>query len=229
MERRYLVAALAIVATFVGVSHGLRSLQCLALKHYAHHSAMARLKGDSDFASRTAAKIRTHLRPGYPEEAQLLAEMNVPIAGLEAQVARQLTERNMAAAQCAQATAMRQAERARQDAMRMRDQMLRAYPNAMPGPISLEVHVPDEVNRRLAMNMATMASHLAEQQMRLQINVDKLQATAVRFTDPNVLSVDSYYADQASTAARAHCNHKSSAQVEHSAREAAREARGDTE
>ena len=148
MERRYLVAALAIIATFVGVSHGLRLLQCLAVKHYAHQSTIARLKVHSDFASRTAAKIRTHLRPGYPEEAQLLAEMNVPIASLEGRMARQLTERNIAAAQCAQATALRQAERARQDAMRMRDKMLRAYPNAMPAPISLEVHVSDEVNRR---------------------------------------------------------------------------------
>jgi hypothetical protein len=226
MERRYLVAALAIIATFVGVSHGLRSLQCFALKHPVH---VSRLRGDADFGSRAAAKIRTHLRPGYPEEAQLLAEMNVPIASLEAKVAQQMAQQNIAA-QCAQATAMRQAERARQDAMRMRDnmrdKMLRAYPTAMPAPISLEVHVPDEVNRRIAINMATLASHLAEQQMRLQINANKLQASSVRFVVPDVSFVDSDYADQA---ARARCNHKNSAQTERSAREAAREARRQTE
>ncbi len=226
MERRYLVAALAIIATFVGVSHGLRALQCFALKHPVH---LSRLKGDADFASRASAKIRTHLRPGYPEEAQLLAEMNVPIASLEAKVAQQMVTRDMAAAQCAQATAVRQAERARRDAMHMREQMMRAYPGAMPTPISLQVNVPDEVNRQLALNMATLASHLAEQQVRLQITANKLQATSVRFTVPDVSFADTDYADQVSTATRVHCNHKISTQVERSAREAARETRGETE
>jgi pimeloyl-ACP methyl ester carboxylesterase len=227
MERRYLVAALAIIATFVGVSHGLRSLQCLALKHPVH---VSRLRGDSDFGSRAAAKIRTHLRPGYPEEAQLLAEMNVPIASLEAKVAQQMAQRDMAAAQCAQATAMRQAERARQGAMRVRDKVLCAYPNAMPAPISLEANLPDEVNRRVAVNMAALASRLAEQQVRLQIAANKLPAVRVRIAVPDLSVVDPYYDDQVSTssAIRGRCNHKNS-EVERSAGEAARDAMGETE
>jgi hypothetical protein len=228
MERRYLVAALAIIATFVGVSHGLRSLQCFALKHPVHVSL---LRGDSDFGSRAAAKIGTHLRPGFPEEAQLLAEMNVPIASLEAKMAQQMATRNMAAAQCAaQATAMRQAERARQDAMRVRDRMLRAYPIAMPAPISLQVNVPDEVNRRLAINMATLASRLAEQQMRLQIAANKLPPVSVRIALPDMSVVDTYDNDRVSTSTAIHgrCNHKNS-EVERSAGEAAREAMGQTE
>jgi hypothetical protein len=226
MERRYLVAALAIIATFVGVSHGLRSLQCLALKHSVH---LSRLEADADFASR-AAKIRTHLRAGYPEEAQLLAEMNVPIASLEARVAQQMATRNMAAAQCAQATAMRQAERARQDAMRMRDKVLCAYPNAMPAPISLEANLPDRVNRRIAVNVAALASRLAEQQVRLQIAANKLPAVSVRIAVPDMSVVDPYDNDQVSTSTAIHgrCNHKNSV-VERSAGEAAREAMGQTE
>ena len=80
MERRYLVAALAIIATFAGFSHGFRCLQHLSLLHAEHLDAMAKVKADAGSAARAMAKIRTHLRPGYPEEAQLLAEMNVPIA-----------------------------------------------------------------------------------------------------------------------------------------------------
>jgi hypothetical protein len=227
MERRYLVAALAIIATFVGVSHGLRSLQCFAMKHPVHVSM---LRGDSDFGSRAAAKIRTHLSPGYPEEAQLLAEMNVPIASLEKKVAQQMATRDLAAVQCAQATAMRQAERARQNAMRMRDKMLRAYPTAMPAPMSLEANLPDEVNRRIAVNMAALASRLAEQQVRLQIAANKLPAVRVRIAVPDMSVVDPYYDDQVSTstAIRGRCNHKNS-ETERSAGEAARDAMGETE
>jgi hypothetical protein len=77
-------------------------------------------------------KVRTHLRPGYPEEAQLLAEMNLPIAMAQAKVAEEVARQNMAAARCARATAKREAERARREATRMRERMAHSNASAMP-------------------------------------------------------------------------------------------------
>jgi hypothetical protein len=228
MERRYLVAAVAIIATFAGFSHGFRSLQHLSLLHAERLGAAAKLKGDATSAARAMAKIGTHLRPGYPEEAQLLAEMDVPIAGIEAKVAEQMAHRDVAAAQCARAAAMREAEHARRDATRMRDKMLRAYPEAAPTPISFEVNLPDGANRRIAVNMAALKSRLAAQQVRLQIAANRLQVASVRIAESDVSVIDTD-ADQDSRreAIHAGCNDTSSwqRQTRRSAREAARDAR----
>src|ERR1035437_633153 len=89
MERRYLVAALAIIATFAVFSRGFRTLERVSLSYGQHVGADAKAKCNADVsaASRFMGKVRTHLRPGYPEEAQLLAEMNLPIAMAQAKVA----------------------------------------------------------------------------------------------------------------------------------------------
>src|ERR1017187_10908633 len=102
MERRYLVAALAIIATFAVFSHGFRTLEQVSLL-YGHHAAMdlkAKCNAEASATSRFMGKVRTHLRPGYPEEAQLLAEMNLPIAMAQAKVAEEVARQNMAAAHC---------------------------------------------------------------------------------------------------------------------------------
>src|ERR1019366_3830703 len=130
MERRYLVAALAIIATFAVFSHGFRTLEHVSLL-YGHHAA-AKCNSDVSAASRFMGKVRTHLRPGYPEEAQLLAEMNLPIARAQAKVAEEVARQNMAAARCARATALREAERARREAIRMRERMTHSNASAMP-------------------------------------------------------------------------------------------------
>ena len=137
MERRYLVAALAIIATFAVFSHGFRTLEHVSLL-YGHHAA-AKCNSDVSAASRFMGKVRTHLRPGYPEEAQLLAEMNLPIAKAQAKVAEEVARQNMAAARCARATALREAERARREAeraqreaIRMRERMTHSNASAMP-------------------------------------------------------------------------------------------------
>src|ERR1035438_5650479 len=94
MERRYLVAALAIIATFAVFSRGFRTLEHVSLSYGQHVGATAKSKCDGDVsaASRFMGKVRTHLRPGYPEEAQLLAEMNLPIAMAQAKVAERSEE-----------------------------------------------------------------------------------------------------------------------------------------
>lgn len=228
MERRYLVAALAIIATFAGFSHGFRSLQQLSLLHAEHLGAMAKVKAHASSAPSAMAKIRTHLRPGYPEEAQLLAEMNVPIAAIEARATERMAKQDIAAAQCARAMATREAERARRDAMRMRDKMLRSHPEATPTPISIEVNLPDEVNPRIELNTAALARRIMAQQVKLQIAANRLQAASVRIAAPDVPVIDTDDADQESSSEAIHagCNHKTSwqRQTERSAREAARDA-----
>jgi hypothetical protein len=141
MERRYLVAALAIIATFAVFSHGFRTLEHVSLL-YGHHAG-AKCNSDVSAVSRFIGKVRTHLRPGYPEEAQLLAEMNLPIARAQAKVAEEVARQNMAAAQCARATALREAqrarreaERARREATRMRERMAHNNANASAMPIA---------------------------------------------------------------------------------------------
>jgi hypothetical protein len=134
MERRYLVAALAIIATFAVFSHGFRTLEHVSLL-YGHHAG-AKCNADVSAASRFIGKVRTHLRPGYPEEAQLLAEMNLPIAMAQAKVAEEVARQNIAAAQCARATALREAQRARREATRMREKMAHNSANASAMPIA---------------------------------------------------------------------------------------------
>jgi hypothetical protein len=137
MERRYLVAALAIIATFAVFSHAFRTLEHVSLL-YGHHAG-AKCNADASAASRFIGKVRTHLRPGYPEEAQLLAEMNLPIAMAQAKVAEEVARQNMAAARCARETALREAQRARREveraqreATRMRQRMAHSNASAMP-------------------------------------------------------------------------------------------------
>jgi hypothetical protein len=143
MERRYLVATLAIIATFAVFSHGLRTLEHVSLLYGQHVGAdlKAKCNADASAASRFMGKVRTHLRPGYPEEAQMLAEMNLPIAMAQAKVAEEVARQNMAAARCARETALREAQRARREAeraqreaTRMRERM--AHSNAVAMPIA---------------------------------------------------------------------------------------------
>ena len=145
MERRYLVAALAVIATFAVFSHGFRTLEHVSLLYGQQVGAdlKAKCNADASAASRFMGKVRTHLRPGYPEEAQILAEMNLPIAMAQAKVAEEMARQNMAAARCARETALREAQRARREAeraqreaMRMRERMAHSNANASAMPIA---------------------------------------------------------------------------------------------
>jgi hypothetical protein len=169
MERRYLVAALAMIATFAAFSRGFRTLEHVSLLYGQQAGADLRAKCNSDAsaASRIMAQVRTHLRPGYPEEAQLLAEMNLPIAMAQArvteQVAEQVVRQNMAATRCARATAQREAERARREAARIRDKMARNGENVSAMPMVWGTNVAAEVDQQVRANTAALAERIAAQ------------------------------------------------------------------
>ena len=179
MERRYLVAALAIIATFAVFSRGFRTLEHVSLLYGQHAGADLRAKCNSDAsaASRFMGKVRTHLRPGYPEEAQLLAEMNLPIAMAQAKVTEQVVRQNMAATRCARATAQREAERAQREAeraqreaeraqreaRRMRDKMARTGENVSAMPIVWGTNMAADVDQQVRAKAAALAERIATQ------------------------------------------------------------------
>ncbi len=76
-------------------------------------------------------------QPADPEEAQVLAELNLPLAAMQAKVAEQAAKQSQAAAEVARDTAMREAERARRDAMRMGERW-RVKEHGRP-PVSIEL------------------------------------------------------------------------------------------
>jgi hypothetical protein len=188
MERRYLVAALAIVATFAVFSRGLRTLERVSLSYGrdVEANANAKCNADASAASRFIGKVRSHLRPGYPEEAQLLAEMNLPIVMAQAKVAEQVARQNIAAAQCARATALREAERAQRKATRMREKMARTSANASAMPIAWEVNAALGVNQRVQARTIALAERIAAQNMSLQMAAERMREASMQFSDSNV-------------------------------------------
>lgn len=150
MDRRYLAATLAIVATFAVFSRGLRNgeLKTLACRGY---SAVMQRFADSP---RMIGKVRVHLRPSQPEEAQMLAEMNLPMVRDQAQAAALIARQNAEAARCAReqalreaAQARREAERVRREAMRMRQDIAAAAISVRP--VVIKVSPPDGIPRQI--------------------------------------------------------------------------------
>jgi hypothetical protein len=179
MERRYLVAALAMITAFAATSHGFRALQQMSVIHARHSGAMAHSTHEPNCASRALAKIRTHLRPRYPEEAQLLAEMNVPLANMET-IEEQMARQNSAVAQCATAQAIR-------DAMRMQQNMTHAAEQASLGPMALEMNLPSDLDQRIN---AALASRMAASNVKLQVLADKLRQSSMRIDNLDIPIVE---------------------------------------
>jgi hypothetical protein len=96
MERRYLVAALALIATFAIFSREFRSGRLDKLPR-----SRAELQADVNCAKRYVAeqlaeKVRPLVDRGVPEEAQMVAELNLPVL---AAVNEKIAEAQAAAAQ----------------------------------------------------------------------------------------------------------------------------------
>ena len=189
MERRYLVAALAIVATFTGLSRGFQSLQHLSPLQVHHLRVLARVKCEaSAAAARAMARVKTQLHPGYPEEAQLLAEMNAPMPPLEAKIAMPAAPA-APPAPCAGAMAERDAQRAHRDSMRMRPH---AHMAARVGldPISVHINLPPDFERRIQARAEAMAARMEAQQERMQIAAARMQESYARIAEVAPVAVD---------------------------------------
>jgi hypothetical protein len=185
MERIYLVAALAMIVTFGGFSHGFQSLQQLSLKHSLRGQAASGPQCNSlpSIVSRWVARVKSELDPSSPEEAQMLAEMNVPIAEMQAQAAEQAAKQAQIAAEIARQTAIREAERAQRDAAKMHEQMARAGHSIMVAPMTIDLRGLDNLDQRIQIRTAAIAEHIAARNMRREIEAAKWQAMAVQYQD----------------------------------------------
>jgi hypothetical protein len=171
MERRYLVAALAIIATFAVVSRGFRTLEHMSCLH--GHSFGSIAASVPRPAARMMARVRTHFHPASPKEAQLLAEMNVPVAGMAEQMDRQES-----ATDCARAKAMRDMERVQRDAARMQNKM--THISLSPETISMDINLPPDFDQRIQQQTAAA---MAEANVRLQVAADKLRESSMQMAE----------------------------------------------
>ena len=176
MERRYLVASLAIIVTFATLSNGFKSLQQLSQQRGQHPSAL----------SRWVAELKTHLHPAYAEEAQMLAEMNLPLATTQARIAEQAMQQSLVAAQCARETALHEAERARRDeeraqrdATKLHEQIAREAGITI-APVSIDLTGLDGLDQRIQIKTAAIARRIAVQNARMQVAAAKLQAVSMQ-------------------------------------------------
>ena len=180
MERRYLVAALAIIATFAGFSRGFQSLQQLSLQHGQRGQVMSGAQCNMlSSISHWVAKVKGQRHASDPEEAQMLAEMNLPIAAVQAMAAEQAVKQSQMVAE----TAMREAERARRDAAKVHEQMARVDQSIRIEPVAIDLRGLDNLDRRIQFRTAVIAERVAAQNVRRQVAAAKWQAVAIKFQD----------------------------------------------
>lgn len=176
MERRYLVAALAIIATFAVFSRGFHALQQMSIEHSDNYRTMATARCWASSAAHTVARVRSHFQHGYPpEQAQLVAEMNMP--GMESTIAEQMARQDTAIARCAREHALQEAERARRDAMRIERDSMRAYAHATPNPAALAMAIPADLDQRIQ-------KQIAERQVKLQIAQERIESIEIPAMPP---------------------------------------------
>jgi hypothetical protein len=181
MERGYLVASLALVVTFAGVSRGFRSLENMSFLSFRHSSgAQASSRCPAETLRREAERLRTHLRPHYAEEAQLLAEMNVPI------VAEQMRSQESSVP----SRAMQKAQRAQREVMQAQRDIENSTRNMHIEPLALELNLTPGFNERIQARASAAAARIAARTVRLQIAAEKLRSAEARMyrVDPSVIS-----------------------------------------
>ena len=181
MERRYLVAALAMIATFAGFSRGFQSLQQLSQQRSQHGQVMSGPQCGSvpAIVSRWLARIRNEFQPASPEEAQVLAELNLPLAAVQAKAAEQAAKQAQVAAEAANENAMREAERARRDAMKLHEQMARDR-NWTAAPVTVDLQGLNGLDQRIQIKTAALAERMTARNMRMQIAAAKLATVSMQ-------------------------------------------------
>ena len=127
MERRYLAATLALIATFAIFSREFRSGH-LATLPCSQAELRAELACAKHYvAEQLMAKLQPYLDRGVPEKAQMVAELNLPevarvdqrVAEAQVQLAQQAAQQRCAAAMHAQRESIR-AEQAKERALEIR-------------------------------------------------------------------------------------------------------------
>ena len=179
MERIYLVAALAIIMTFAGFSRGFQSLQRISQQHGQTMSG-PQCNALPSIVSRVLGKLRNEFHQTDPEEEQLLAELNLPLAAMQAKAAEQAAKQAQAAAEVARETAMREAEHARRDAVRMSEEVAREK-NLSVAPVVIDLQRLDGLNQRIQFKTAAMAQRMVARSMRIQMAAAKMQAVSMQF------------------------------------------------
>jgi len=183
MERGYLVASLALVVTFAGVSRGFRSLENGPFFSFRHSGVQASSRCPSEQLRREAERLRTHLRPHYAEEAQLLAEMDVPA------MAEQMRAQE-SVAQCARARAMQEAQRAQREMIQAQRDIENSTSNIRIEPLALELNLPADFNQRIQAQASAAAARITAKTVRLQAAAERLRNAEIRMyrVDPSVMA-----------------------------------------
>ena len=173
MERRYLIATLALVATFAIFSREFRSGHLANLP-----CTRAELKADLACAKQylvdqVDAKVHPFVSRGIPEEQQMVAELNLPVlvaaneqaAEVQAQIAQQMAEK-----QCDAATrAQEQALRAQEIGLREQERSLHAAERAQERAAEISARVQEraqEMNERASMRAQEITARAMERAQR---------------------------------------------------------------
>jgi len=143
------------------------------------------------------SEMRARLRPGQREEAQMLAEMNLPMMRVEAQAAALAARQQLKEAKCARETALREAAAARRDAQRVRqearqmrhDVVLNVRGNSAQ-PILLKLDAVPQISERIQINTNGMQQRIVVR--KVQFTADQLQSidNAVAVATANLDRVD---------------------------------------
>ena len=173
MERRYLIATLALVATFAIFSREFRAghlanLPCTRAELRAEIACAKHYLADQ-FHS----KVHSFVARAIPKEQQMVAELNLPvlaaanekIAETQVQLAQLTVEKNCEAAMRAQERALR----AQEAGFRAQERSLRGVQRAQERAEEINVRVQErmqEVNARMAVRAQEITVHAVEHAQR---------------------------------------------------------------
>jgi hypothetical protein len=206
MERKYLAATLAMAATFMVFSQAFSSGFSGRLLRQPRATLLAELKcATRALSTRLLDKISPALRPDSPEEAQLLAELNLPaLVGQVRQaelpqiapVAPAPPVEPIAAitsdcpeARRARERAAREADRAQREMERVQRQMERQQQRLEKTQAKWQLHagniqvsLPENFDQQLQINVMSMQRHIAEQTMQTQIAAHALAQAQIKIS-----------------------------------------------
>ncbi|HEY4962915.1 MAG TPA: hypothetical protein VFC15_14925 [Candidatus Limnocylindrales bacterium] len=188
MERRYLVATLALVATFAIFSREFRSghLANLPCPRAALKAEIACAR--QYLAEQFDAKIRPLVDRGIPDEQQMVAELNLPVlaaanervAEVQAKIAEGVAEKQCDAAVRAQNNALRAQERSLRDVERMQERAAEISARAQERAMAM-----NERTTMRAQEISTRAMERAQRAVeKSQWKMDKFQFKMIQPNAP---------------------------------------------